>query len=264
MLRSALLNVMVQAAQKAGRGLRRDFGEIEKLQVSIKGPGNYATAADRKAEETLYKELTKARPGYGFLGEESGAREGADKTHTWIVDPLDGTTNFLHGIPHFAISIGLEREGTLIAGVVYNPATEDLYFAERGKGAFHNESRIRVAARREINHALAACPLPHIGRADPAMGRELAAMETKVAGLRRYGATALDLAFVAAGRFDLCWDRGVKPWDLAAGIVLVREAGGFVSDIDGGDAMLAKGHVVAGNEAMHRETLKVLEQAGKA
>lgn len=264
MLRSALLNVMVQAAQKAGRNLRRDFGEIEKLQVSIKGPGNYASAADRKAEETLYKELTKARPGYGFLGEEGGTREGADKTHTWIVDPLDGTTNFLHGIPHFAVSIGLEREGTLIAGVVYNPVTEDIYFAERGKGAFHNDSRIRVAGRREINHALAACSLPHIGRNFPETDAELKAMQTRVAGLRRYGATALDLAYIAAGRFDLCWDRGVKPWDMAAGIVLVREAGGFVSDIDGGDAMFAKGHFAAGNEAMHREALAILARAEKA
>jgi myo-inositol-1(or 4)-monophosphatase len=263
MLRSALLNVMIQAAQKAGRTLRRDFGEIEKLQVSIKGPGNYATAADRKAEETLYKELTKARPGYGFLGEEGGAREGADKTHTWIVDPLDGTTNFLHGIPQFAVSIGLEREGVLIAGVVYNPISEEIYFAERGKGAFLNETRIRVAARRELGHALAGCPLPHIGRNFPEIEPQLKAMERRVAGLRRHGATALDLAFVAAGRLDLCWDHGVKPWDLAAGIVLVREAGGFVSDIDGGDAMFAKGHFVAGNETMHRETLAVLAQAAK-
>ncbi|MGE0563997.1 MAG: inositol monophosphatase family protein [Pseudolabrys sp.] len=263
MLRSALLNVMVQAAQKAARSLKRDFGEIEKLQVSVKGPGNYASAADRKAEETLYQELSKARPGYGFLGEEGGVREGADKTHTWIVDPLDGTSNFLHGIPHFAISIGLEREGTLIAGVVYNPITDDLFFAERGKGAFLHDSRIRVAARRDLSHALVACPLPHIGRRDPAIDRELAAMQTNVAGLRRYGAAALDLAWIAAGRFDAYWERGIKPWDMAAGIVLVREAGGFVTDIDGGDAMFEKGHILAGNEVMHRETLRVLGQAAK-
>jgi myo-inositol-1(or 4)-monophosphatase len=264
MLRSALINVMIQAAQKAGRTLRRDFGEIEKLQVSIKGPGNYATAADRRAEETLYQELTKARPGYGFLGEEGGVREGADKTNTWIVDPLDGTTNFLHGIPHFAVSIGLEREGTLIAGVVYNPVTEDIFFAERGKGAFHNESRIRVAGRRELDHAVAACPLPHIGRTDPLINRELEAMQTQVAGLRRFGATALDLAFVAAGRFDIYWERNVKPWDLAGGIVLVREAGGFVTDIDGGDAMFDKGQVLAGNDIMHKAALTVLARAEKA
>jgi myo-inositol-1(or 4)-monophosphatase len=261
MVHSALLNVMIAAARKTARALKRDFGEIEKLQVSLKGPGNYVSAADKRAEETLYAELSKARPGYGFIGEEGGRREGADKTHTWIVDPLDGTTNFLHGVPHFAISIALERDGALVAGVVYNPATEDLYFAERGKGAFHNESRIRVAARREINHALAACPLPHIGRADPAMGHELAAMETKVAGLRRYGATALDLAFVAAGRFDAYWERDLAAWDLAAGIVLVREAGGFISDLDGGESMLDKGHIVAGNESTQREALRVLKAA---
>ena len=263
MLRSALLNVMIQAAQKAGRTLRRDFGEIEKLQVSVKGPGNYASAADSRAEETLFRELSKARPGYGFLGEEGGAREGSDKTHTWIVDPLDGTTNFLHGIPHFAISIALERDGVVIAGVIYNPVTDDLYLAERGKGSFHNDKRIRVAARRELNHALVACPLPHVGRNDPATGRELAAMQTKVAGLRRYGAAALDLAYVAAGRFDIYWERNIKPWDMAAGIALVREAGGFVTDIDGGDAMFEKGHIVAGNDVMHREALAVLSRAAE-
>src|SRR5215472_5912102 len=148
MLRSALLNVMIQAARKAGRTLKRDFGEVEHLQVSLKGPANFVTAADRRAEEILYQELTKARPGYGFVGEEGGRREGADRTHTWIVDPLDGTSNFLHGIPQFAISIALEREGTMVAGLIYNPVTDEMFIAERGKGAFLNEQRIRVAARK--------------------------------------------------------------------------------------------------------------------
>src|SRR6478609_5325443 len=160
---SALLNVMIAAARKAGRALRRDFGELEKLQVSVKGPANFVSAADRRAEETLYAELSKARPGYGFLGEEGGTREGADKTHTWIVDPLDGTTNFLHGIPQFAISIGLKREDTVIAGVIYNPANEELYIAERGKGAFLNDQRLRVAGRRKLNECVIGCGLPHIG-----------------------------------------------------------------------------------------------------
>ena len=171
MLHSALLNVMIAAARKAARALKRDFGEVEKLQVSLKGPANFVTAADRRAEETLFQELTKARPGYGFLGEEGGVREGADKTHRWIVDPLDGTTNFLHGIPQFAISIALEREGSVVAGLVYNPATEEMFVAEKGKGAFLNEQRIRVAGRKRLADAVIACGLPHIGRGDLALGR---------------------------------------------------------------------------------------------
>src|SRR5690242_9386689 len=169
---SALLNVMIAAARKAARALKRDFGELEKLQVSLKGPANFVTAADHRAEETLHAELMKARPGYCFLGEEGGRREGADKTHTWIVDPLDGTTNFLHGIPQFAISIGLEREGTMVAGLIYNPAIEDLFVAERGKGAFLHDQRIRVAARKRLADAVVACGLPHIGRGDPVLARK--------------------------------------------------------------------------------------------
>jgi myo-inositol-1(or 4)-monophosphatase len=262
MLHSALLNVMISAARKTARALKRDFGEIEKLQVSLKGPGNYVSAADRRAEETLYAELTKARPGYSFLGEEGGRREGADKTHTWIVDPLDGTTNFLHGIPQFAISIALEREGALIAGVVYNPVSDEMFVAERGKGAFLNDQRIRVAARRQLSEALIACDLPNPARGDLALNtREIAVMQPRAAALRELGSAALDLAFVAAGRFDAYWERSLSAWDIAAGIVLVREAGGFVSDLDGGESMLDKGHVVAGNETMHREVLRALKSS---
>src|SRR6185312_915846 len=258
MAHSALLNVMTAAARKAGRALKRDFGEVEKLQVSMKGPANFVSAADRRAEETLYAELAKARPGYGFLGEEGGVREGADKTHTWIVDPLDGTTNCLHGIPQFCISIGLEREGTMVAGVIYNPANEELFVAERGKGAFLNDQRIRVAARKRLADAVIACGLPHLGRPNIALGqRETATVQEKVAGLRRFGAAALDLAWVAAGRLDAYWERDLSPWDMAAGIILVREAGGFVTDLDGGDAMFTKGHIAAGNDTMHRELLRL-------
>ncbi len=259
---SALLNVMIAAARKAGRALKRDFGEIEKLQVSLKGPANFVSAADRRAEETLYAELSKARPGYDFLGEEAGQREGADKTHTWIVDPLDGTTNFLHGIPQFCISIGLQRDGTVAAGIIYNPANEELYVAERGKGAFLYDQRIRVAARRRLSEAVIACGLPHLGRGDIALGhRETLAVQGHVAGLRRFGAAALDLAWVAAGRLDGYWERDVKPWDMAAGLLIVREAGGFVSDCDGADEMLAKGNIVAGNETIHKELLRALKSA---
>jgi myo-inositol-1(or 4)-monophosphatase len=260
MLRSALLNVMVQAARKAGRTLKRDFGEVEKLQVSLKGPANFVTAADKRAEDILYQELSRARPGYGFLGEEGGRRDGADKTHTWVVDPLDGTSNFLHGIPQFAVSVALEREGTIVAGVIYNPANDELYTAERGKGAFLEDQRLRVAGRQRLVDAVVACALPHYGRGDLVLFRkEFAAVQDKVAGLRRFGAAALDLAWVAAGRLDGYWERNLSPWDMAAGLLMVREAGGFVSDIDGGDAMLEKGHIVAGNETMHRELVRLLK-----
>jgi len=261
---SAILNVMIKAARRAGRGLKRDLGEIEHLQVSLKGPRNFVTAADRRAEEVVYEELAKARPGYGFLGEEGGAREGADKSHRWIVDPLDGTTNFLHGIPHFAVSIALERDGTIVAGLVYNPANEDMFIAERGKGAFLNDQRIRVASRQRLADAVVACGLPHYGRGDLALARnEIFAAQQHFAGLRRYGAATLDLAWVAAGRLDAYWERDLSPWDLAAGILLVREAGGFVSDLDGGDAIFAKAQIVAGNEAMHRELVRLLKAAAK-
>jgi myo-inositol-1(or 4)-monophosphatase len=261
---SALLNVMVSAARKAARSLKRDFGEVEKLQVSLKGPANFVTAADQRAEDILRTELTRARPGYGFLGEEGGRHEGTDSTHTWIVDPLDGTTNFLHGLPQFAISIGLDRSGSIVAGVIYNPITDELFTAERGKGAFLNDHRLRVAARSRLNEAVVACGLPHYGRGQLELGRaELAAVQEKVAGLRRFGSAALDLAYVAAGRFDIYWERNLSPWDMAAGVLMVREAGGYVTDIDGHDAMLVKGHIAAGNEALHRELLALLKTAAK-
>src|SRR5215216_263048 len=250
MLRSALLNVMVGAAMKAGRSLKRDFGEVERLQVSVKGPGNFVSAADHRAEEILRQELEKARSGYGFLGEEGGLREGSDKTNTWIVDPLDGTTNFLHGIPQFCISIGLQRDDAIVAGVIYNPVLDELFTAERGKGAVLNDRRLRVAARTRLADAVVGCGLPHRGRGDLELfRREVGAVQAQVAGLRRFGAAALDLAWIAAGRFDLYWERNLSPWDLAAGLLLVREAGGFATDLDGGDSVLAKGEVVAGNAA---------------
>jgi myo-inositol-1(or 4)-monophosphatase len=197
-----------------------------------------------------------------FLGEEGGRREGPDKTHTWIVDPLDGTSNFLHGIPHFAVSIALEREGTVVAGVIYNPANDDLFTAERGKGAFLNDRRLRVAGRQRLLDAVITCGLPHHGRGDLALGiKEIAAVQDKVAGLRRFGAAALDLAWVAAGRFDAYWERNVSPWDVAAGIALVREAGGYVTDLDGGESPHVTCDVLAANEALHRDLLRVLKQA---
>jgi myo-inositol-1(or 4)-monophosphatase len=263
MIRSPLITIMTQAARKAARALVRDFGEVENLQVSLKGPANFVTAADRRAEEILHAELLKARPTFGFLMEERGRVEGKEASHVWIVDPLDGTTNFLHGIPLFAISIGLERDGVLVAGLIFNPITDEMFVAERGKGAFLNERRLRVAARRELADTVIGCGLPHRGgRVDLDLFRkELAAVQPQVAGLRRTGAAALDMAWVAAGRFDGFWERGLSPWDLAAGLVILREAGGFATDIDGGDAVLAKGSVVAGNEFIHRSLLALLAAA---
>ena len=263
MLRSAVLNVMIKAARKAARTLKRDFGELEHLQISLKGPADFVTAADRRAEEFLREELVTARPGYSFLGEEGGLREGTDKTHTWIVDPLDGTMNFLHGIPHFAISIGLEREAAIVAAVVYNPATDDLFTAERGKGAFLNDHRLRVAARTRLAEAVIACGLPHPSRHNAENERrDTAAMQDKVAGLRRFGSASLDLAWVAAGRIDGYWERDVSPWDVAAGVALVREAGGYATDLDGGETPWVSGDIAAGNETTHRELLRLLKVAG--
>jgi myo-inositol-1(or 4)-monophosphatase len=256
MARSAILNVMVAAATKAARGLKRDYGEVENLQVSRKGPADFVSAADRRAEEVIKAELHRARPGYGFLMEESGETKGDDPQHRWIVDPLDGTTNFLHGIPQFAISIGLERQGKLAAAVVYDPIADELFTAERGRGAFVNDRRLRVATRRELADCVIATGMPFKGHGDSARYMtELASLMPRVAGVRRFGAASLDLAWVAAGRFDGFWERGLSPWDLAAGILLVREAGGFVTDLSGGDGVFDSGDVIAGNEAVHSQLL---------
>jgi myo-inositol-1(or 4)-monophosphatase len=263
MIRSALMNVMTSAVLKAGRSLKRDFGEVENLVVSVKGPGDFVTAADRKAEKTLFEELSKSRPGYGFLMEESGTVEGADKTHRWIIDPLDGTTNFLHGLPIFAISVALEREGQLIAGVIYNPATDDFYVAEKGQGAWYNNRRLRVSPRRDMSDSLIACGIPHLGKAShhPRFKAELGAVMAVASNVRRLGAASLDLALTAAGRFDGYWERNLQPWDIAAGLVLLREAGGFVTDLDGEQDMLNKGSVCAGNEHIQRALLATVRKA---
>jgi len=259
MASSALLNVMTNAARKAGRSLTRDFGEVEQLQVSVKGPANFVTAADHRAEDILFRELSHARPDYNFLMEERGQIDGADKTHRWIVDPLDGTTNFLHGVPIFAISIGLERDGELVAGLIYNPVMDELFVAEKGKGAFFNDRRLRVSARRELTDALVCTGIPHRGRrGHPQFQSELKTLMPTVAGLRRTGAAAIDLAWTAAGRFDAFWERNLEPWDMAAGIVIVREAGGMVTDLDGTDAMLKSKSVIAGTPKIQRQLLKTL------
>ncbi|MGH7051495.1 MAG: inositol monophosphatase family protein [Acetobacteraceae bacterium] len=252
------LTVMMNAAQKAAKQLLRDFNEVEQLQVSVKGPSDFVSQADLRAEATLRRELEKARPGYGFLMEESGVSGSAHWAWRWIVDPLDGTTNFLHGMPHWAISIALERRlhdggRELAAGLIYNPAANEMFWAERGTGAYLNERRLRVSARRDMAEAVFATGIP-FAAATPGQrlrfARTLGLLMPQVAGIRRFGAAALDLAWVAAGRFDGYWELGVHAWDIAAGILLVREAGGFISDPAGGDP-LASGNVVAANPPLH-------------
>jgi myo-inositol-1(or 4)-monophosphatase len=261
-MRSPVLNVMANAALKAARGLLRDFGEVEQLQVSVKGPGEFVSTADLKAERTLKAELSRAHPGYGLLFEESGEAAGADRRHRWIVDPLDGTTNFLHGIPHFAISIALERDGEVVAGIVYEPTRDEMYSAEKGLGAFVNDRRLRVSARRQLGDAVIGTSMPYRWHGDQGAYLDtLAAVMAATRGLRGMGAAALDLAYVAAGRYDGFWEFGLKPWDIAAGMLLVREAGGYVSDLAGGRAMMASGDVLAANDHLHLPLAALIREA---
>jgi myo-inositol-1(or 4)-monophosphatase len=262
MIRSPIMTVMTDAVMKASRSLKRDFGEVENLQVSRKGPGDFVSAADRRAEQILRDALEKARPGYGFVLEEGGIVEGTDKSHRWHIDPLDGTTNFLHGLPQFAISVGLERDEQVVAGVIYDPIKDEMFIAERGKGAYLNNRRIRVASRIEMAEAMVVCGMPHIGRGDHGKFlREASVVMAHAGGMRRLGAAALDLAYVACGRIDAYWERGLNSWDMAAGLVLLREAGGFVSDADGGPNPMATGSIACGNETLHRELLRLLKTA---
>jgi len=251
-VRSPVINVMVKAAQKAARKLVHDFGEVEQLQVSQKGPSDFVSTADLMAEKTIREELARARPEYGMLMEESEETKGSDGHHRWIVDPLDGTTNFLHGIPHFAISIALERDGEMIAGVIYNPINDEMFWAERGTGAYLNDRRLRVSGRRELNQAVIATGVPHRGRGNAAQYLPvLERLIPEVAGIRRFGAASLDLAYVAAGRCDGFFEFGLSLWDIAAGIVLVREAGGYVSEISGGHDLTQSGDILAANDRLH-------------
>jgi len=261
---SPLMNVMTAAARKAARGLRRDFGEVEALQVSRKGPADFVSTADERVEKTVFEALSQARPGYGFLMEERGAVEGTDKIHRWIVDPLDGTSNFLHGLANFAVSIALERAGQLVAGVVFAPLSDEMFTAERGQGAWLNGKRLRVSARKNLTEALIGTGIPFHGRpGHDEFSAELKAVMPEVAGIRRFGAASLDLAYVAAGRFDGFWERNLCPWDIAAGIVLVREAGGYVTEIGGGANVLDGQSILAANPALHGPLNRLLAGAGK-
>ena len=261
---SAHLTIMANAAQRAAKQLLRDFNEVEQLQVSIKGPSDFVSQADLKAEAMIKQDLNKARPGYAFLMEESGPSGSDNWTWRWVVDPLDGTTNFLHGMPHWAISIGLERrlpDGgvEVAAGVIYAPAADEMFWAEKGSGAFMNDRRLRVSARRELSQAVFATGIPFAvapQRQRLAFARTLGTLMPQVAGIRRFGAAALDMAWVAAGRFDGYWEVGVKPWDISAGILLVREAGGYVTDPDGRDQIGAD--VVSANPNLHPKLLEAV------
>jgi len=252
--RSPHLNVMCNAAFKAARGLTRDFGEVEHLQVSRKGPGDFVSMADKKAEALIFSELKKARPTYGFKMEEGGDVPG-EEDYIWHIDPLDGTTNFLHGIPHFAISIGLQKGDELIAGVIYDPIKDELFYAEKGSGAFLNDRRLRVSARGQLADSLLATGVP-FALHDPETHRTFLKTLTQVmplvAGVRRMGAASLDLAYVAAGRFEGYWETHIQPWDIAAGVVLVREAGGYVCDLKGGEDLFESKTILATNQALQQ------------
>jgi len=256
MIRTPFISVMTDAALKAAKSLRRDLGEVEALQVSMKGPGDFVSAADRRAEKT------KARPTYGLVMEESGVIEGSDGAHRWHVDPLDGTTNFLHGIPQFCVSIGLERDGDFVAGVVYDPAKDEMFVAERGKGAYLNNRRIRVAGRNEFSQALIGIATPHLGRQGHAgFLKELNVVMARAAATRRFGAAALDIAYVASGRLDAFWERSLNSWDFGAASVLVREAGGVFSALDGKKLLVDSRDVICGNETMHSELGALIKSA---
>ena len=256
---SANLNVMMKAARKAGRSLAKDCREVENLQVSRKGAGDFVSRADLAAEEIIKTDLMEARPTYGWLAEEGGEIEGQDPTRRWIVDPLDGTTNYLHGLPHWAVSIALEHKGDIVAGVVYDPTKDELFFAEKGQGAWMNESRLRVSGRHKLIESIFATGLPFAGRPElPQTLQELARLLPATAGVRRFGSAALDLAYVAAGRYDGYWERRLQSWDLAAGSLIVREAGGLVEPFTPGNSIIEDGEVIAANEAIFETFTKVI------
>ena len=264
---SGLLTIMERAARKAGAKLRRDFGEVQHLQISRKGPADFVSKADRTAERTLYEELSRARPDWGFLLEESGEIPGDPMKPRFIVDPLDGTSNFLHGIPHFAISIAVEEplangKREVVSGLVYQPVTDESFWAEKGRGAWLQDARLRVSARRHLDEALIATGIPFKGQGNLAQwSRIFGAIGPEVAGIRRYGAAALDLAWVAAGRFDGYWEADLQPWDVAAGMLLVKEAGGFVTDYRGGDKCLERNEYLAANDSLHSKLHKIIAGA---
>ena len=256
---SANLNVMIRTARKAGRGLVKDFGEVENLQVSSKGPADFVSRADKHAEEVIREALMEARPTYGFMGEEGTEIEGQDPTRRWIVDPLDGTTNFLHGLPHWAVSIALEHKGQIVAGVIHDPVKDEMFYAEKGEGAWLNESRLRVSGRTRMTESIFATGVPFAGKKTlPATLQDLARIMPECAGVRRFGSAALDLAYVAAGRYEGYWERELNAWDIAAGLVIVREAGGLIGPIRDGQDPLVDGNLIAANNDIFEKFAKIV------
>lgn len=260
---SANLNIMIKAARKVGRNLVKDFQEVENLQVSAKGPGDFVSKADLSAEKTLKEELMGARPTYGWLGEETGETPGQDPTRRWIVDPLDGTTNFLHGIPHWAVSIALEHKGNVVVGVIYDAAKDEMFYAEKGQGAWLNDARrLRVSGRRHMIEAVFATGVPFAAKKTlPATIRDLSRLMPLTAGVRRWGSAALDLAYVAAGRYDGYWERELQPWDMAAGLLIAREAGALVEAVREGDQIFESGSVLCANEPLFPSLAKTIREA---
>lgn len=248
--KSALINVMSNAVYKAARGLIRDFGELSHLQITRKSVGDFVSSADKRSEKILIEELGKARPDFSFLCEESGEIKGKDQRHRWIIDPLDGTTNFLHSNPHFAINVALEFDGEIIAAVTYQPILDELFWAEKGKGAYCNQKRLRVSARRDIESLLVCCDYDH-----PIVKK----IDDKISGIRYTGAGALDLAYVAAGRFDVCFLEGLKPWDMASGVLLIREAGGVITNKNGEPIDINISSVLCANETIHKTFLPLVK-----
>ena len=246
---SPLLNIMQKAAKKASRGLRRDFNELENLQVKTKGPANFVTASEIRTQKIIYEELSYAKPDWSFIMEESKPIENQNTKARFIIDPIDGTTNFMHGNPNFAISIAAEIDNRLEAAIIYSPITDEMFTAERGKGSFLNDKRIRVATRKKLSESILITGIPHLGRGNKELFiKEMDKIIPEVAGIRRSGSAALDLAWIAAGRYDIFWERGLSVWDIAAGILLVREAGGFAKGIDGSDQDLWNGNIISGND----------------
>ncbi len=266
-IRSPLINVMVKTAEAAAKGLRRDFGEIEHLQVSRKGPADFVSNADLKSQKIIREDLSKARPSFGLIMEENDVNPEITKSgEFWIVDPLDGTTNFLHGLPHWAISIAAMREGEVIAGIVYDPIKEELFWADKGCGAFSGNKRLRVSARSDLADCLIGTGIPFKGimHRAPHYEKEFHAIMPNVAGIRRMGSAALDLAYVAAGRLDAFWESGLGVWDSAAGLLIAREAGGIVSPLDVGADPLLSGTLMASNAEIHEQVLGMLRSARKS
>jgi len=255
------MTIMIRAAEKASRALLRDFGEVENLQVARKGPGDFVTAADKRSEKIIFEELKKARPSYSFMMEESGEIKGEDRDHVWIVDPLDGTHNFMHGIPHWAIVIALEQRGNVVAGLIYDCAKDEMFTAEKGGGAWNRNRRLRVSGRNQLEQCMVNYGFPY--GTQETRSRLFAELRpvANMAMTRHMGSAALDLAYVAAGRIDAYWERGIKAWDVAAGVLLVREAGGFVTSIENDDNPVHSGNLVAGNQQVQNDLRKIIKAA---